>query len=149
MSDLCIGEGTEVTLHFAIKLDDGSIVDSNFEKEPATFVVGDKNLLEGFEKLLHGLSAGEKATFDVLPEHGFGQRNPNNIQEISRDAFDDSMELTEGLVVSFADANNNELPGAVQSFTDDLVMVDFNHPLSGRNLVFDVEILEVKPSTTH
>ncbi|MGI1678809.1 MAG: peptidylprolyl isomerase [Cellvibrionaceae bacterium] len=149
MSDLCIGDGTEVTLHFAIKLDDGSIVDSNFDKKPATFVVGDKNLLDGFEKLLHGLAAGEKATFDVLPEQGFGQRNPNNIQEIPRDAFDAGMELTEGLVVSFADANNNELPGAVQSFTDDVVIVDFNHPLSGRNLIFDVEIIEVKPSTTH
>ncbi len=149
MSELCIGEGTEVTLHFAIKLEDGSIVDSNFDKKPATFTVGDKNLLDGFEKLLYGLTAGEKASFTVLPEQGFGQRNPNNIQEIPRDAFDAGMELMEGLVVSFADANNNELPGAVKSISDDIVMVDFNHPLAGRDLLFDVEIIDVQPSTTH
>lgn len=144
-----IGEGMQVTLHFAIKLEDGSIVDSNFDKKPATFVVGDKNLLDGFEKLLHGLSAGEKATFEVKPEQGFGQRNPNNIQEIPRSDFSADMELADGLVVSFADANHNELPGAIQSFTDDVVVVDFNHPLAGRDLQFEVAIIDVQPSTTH
>ena len=149
MAELCVGKGMQVTLHFAIKLEDGSVVDSTFDSNPATFVVGDKNLLDGFEKLLFGLSVGDKTSFPVSPEQGFGQRNPNNIQELPRDAFADDMELSEGLLVSFADAVNKELPGVVQTYNTDTVTVDFNHPLAGRNLIFDVEIIDIQPAVTH
>lgn len=149
MTDISIGPGTQVTLNFAVKLDDGSVVDSTFDSQPATFVVGDGNLLEGFERLLFGLSAGDEGSFEVLPEQGFGQHNPNNVQEIPRSAFGADIELGEGLLVSFADANNKELPGIVQSFDEQTVVVDFNHPLAGRDLVFDVEIIAVEPAVTH
>lgn len=138
-----------MTLHFAVKLDDGSIVDSTFDTKPASFVMGDKSLLDGFERLLHGLTAGDRNSFDVSPEEGFGQHNENNVQEIPMDAFEADMELEEGLMISFADAANNEVPGVVQSIGDDSVMVDFNHPLAGHNLVFDVEIIDVQPAVTH
>jgi FKBP-type peptidyl-prolyl cis-trans isomerase SlpA len=149
MTELNVGPGTQVTLHFAVRLDDGSIVDSTFDSSPATFVVGDRNLLEGFERLLFGLSPGDKNSFDIVPEQGFGQHNPNNVQEIPRTAFDETIELSEGLLVSFADASNKELPGIVQTFDDYNVTVDFNHPLAGRNLIFDVEIIAVEPAVTH
>lgn len=149
MSNIIIGPGTAVTLHFTLKLDDGSVVDSTREAAPATFVVGDGNLLEGFEQLLFGMTAGDENCFEVGPEQGFGQRNPNNIQEIPRTAFSPDIELSEGLLVSFADAANQELPGMVQAFNDDIVTVDFNHPLAGRNLIFDVQILAVEPAVTH
>jgi len=146
---LTVGPGTEVTLHFAIKLEDGSVVDSNFESEPATFTVGDKNLLDGFEQVLFGLAPGDKDSFTLAPEQGFGQRNPNNIQEIPRASFTLDEELEPGLMLSFADASEQELPGLVVEFDDKTVTVDFNHPLAGRNLVFDVEIIAVKPALTH
>lgn len=149
VSDISIGPGTQVTLHFTLKLDDGSVVDSTRESKPATFVVGDGNLLESFEQLLFGMSAGDENSFEVSPEQAFGQRNPNNIQEIPRSAFAPDMELSEGLVVSFADAANQEVPGMVQSIGDDIVTVDFNHPLAGRNLVFDAQIIAVEPAVTH
>lgn len=149
MSSLSIGPGTQVTLHFSLKLEDGSVVDSNFDAKPATFIIGDENLLVGFEKLLMGLNAGHKDSFVVPPEDAFGQRNPNNIQEVKREVFADDVELSEGLVVSFADANKQELPGVVSSFDEDIVIVDFNHPLAGRNIIFDVEILSVEPAVTH
>lgn len=145
---LKVGPGTEVTLHFAIKLEDGAVVDSTYEQGPATFVVGDRNLLEGFEKLLFGLAAGDKESFTVLPEQGFGERNPSNIQQLPRHLFSE-VEPAEGLLVSFADANAQELPGIIQSVTDEEVVVDFNHPLAGRNLLFDVEILAIRPAVTH
>ena len=148
-NDLTIGPGTEVTLHFAIKLEDGSVVDSTFEAKPATFTVGDKNLLAGFEQVLVGMAAGETDCFTLEPEQGFGQRNPNNVQQLPRDSFDRELELEEGLMLSFADANQQELPGLVVDFSDELVTVDFNHPLAGRNLVFEVEIVDVKPAITH
>lgn len=142
MSNNVIGEHSRVTLHFSLKLDDGSLIDSNFEGEPATFIVGDGNLLPGFEQALFGLAAGDEAEIEIPPEAGFGQRNPSNIQKVRRDHFSPDMELEEGLVVSF-DNGSGELPGVIRSINDDEVEVDFNHQLAGQTVFFHVKILEV------
>lgn len=149
MTLLSIGEGMQVTLHFALKLNNGEVVDSTFEKEPAQFVFGDGNLLEGFEQALIGLTEGEKKSFTIQPENGFGQTNPNNIQEIPRDQFGEEIELEQGLMLSFADAQNAELPGVVTEFDEKSVTVDFNHPLAGKEIQFDVEIIAVAPAVKH
>ncbi len=138
-----IGQNTEVTLHFALRLENGDTVDSTFDKSPATFKVGDGSLLPGFEALLFGFKAGDKRSLEVLPENAFGQPNPQNVQIIPRSQFQ-NMELSEGLLVIFNDAANTELPGVVKAFDDDQVTIDFNHPLSGKTLTFEVEIFEVK-----
>ena len=149
LDDLMISEGTRVTLNFALVLDDGSEVDSNFEKEPASFDVGDGSLLPGFERALFGLKSGDKATLEILPEEGFGQPNDNNLQRIKRDQFDADSELEEGMVFSFADAAGGELPGVVKAFDADQVTVDFNHPLAGRTLSFRVAIHNVEVAELH
>lgn len=140
-----IGEGMQVTLHFAIQLTDGTTVDSNFDQDPATFQVGDGNLLSGFEQALFGLKSGDKRAITIKPEQGFGMPNPNNVQEMARQSFAADLELQPGLMVSFADANNKELPGVIKRIDADRVEVDFNHPLAGRDLIFTVHILDVKP----
>lgn len=149
MRELAIGPGTKITLHFALQLDNGDMVDSNFERDPATFTVGDGNLLPGFEKALFGMLEGEHKTVVIKPEDGFGQRNPNNIQEIARSQFSPDLELSEGLMLSFADAQKTELPGVVQSYDDDVVVVDFNHPLAGRDILFEVAIIKIEPVQVH
>lgn len=143
MSDVRIGQHTEVTLHFALHLEDGNTVDSTFDKAPATFKVGDGNLLPGFENALFGLKAGDKRDITVPPENAFGQPNPQNLQVMPRNQFE-GMELAEGLLVIFNDAANAELPGIVKAFDDQQVTVDFNHPLSGKTLRFEVQILDVR-----
>lgn len=149
MASLSIGEGMQVTLHFALKLNNGEVVDSTFEKEPAQFTFGDGNLLDGFEKALIGLTEGAKKTFTIEPESGFGQSNPSNVQTIRRDQFDEEIELEEGLMLSFADAQNAELPGVVTAFDEESVTVDFNHPLAGKEIQFEVEIISISPAVKH
>jgi len=149
MTLLSIGEGTQITLHFALTLNNGEVVDSTFEKEPAQFTFGDGNLLAGFEEALIGLTEGAKEKFTIEPEAGFGQSNPNNIQYIRRDQFGEEIELEEGLMLSFADAQNAELPGVVTAFDDKTVTVDFNHPLAGKEIQFEVEIIAVTPAIKH
>lgn len=143
MTDVRIGPDRQVTLHFALKLEGGEVVDSTFDKQPATFSVGDGNLLPGFEQAIYGLKAGDKRSLSISPEQGFGQGNPQNIQVMPRSQFHE-MELSEGLLVIFNDAANAELPGVVKTFDDSQVTIDFNHPLAGKTLSFDVEIIEVK-----
>ena len=141
--ELRIGPDREVTLHFALKLENGDVVDSTFDKQPATFKVGDGNLLPGFEVALYGFKAGDKRSLPIGPEQGFGQGNPQNIQVMPRAQFAD-MELSEGLLIIFNDAANAELPGVVKAFDANQVTIDFNHPLAGKELTFDVEIIDVK-----
>ena len=149
MRDLILGPGTTVTLHFALRLPGGEVIDSNFERDPATFTVGDGNLLLGFEKAIYGLQEGDKKTLVIKPEDSFGQRNPNNVQEIPRAQFGADIELSEGLMLSFADAQKTELPGVVRRFDDEVVVVDFNHPLAGREILFEVAILQIEPAQVH
>ena len=143
MSTTKVGENTLVTLHFSLSLNNGDLIDSTFDKQPAKFEFGDGQLPDGFQSYLFGMTAGETNEWQVPPEKSFGMPNPNNIQIMKRADFADDMELAEGLVVSFADANKSELPGVVKTFDEDKVTVDFNHPLAGEVLSFKVEIVDV------
>lgn len=137
-----IEKGSKVSLHFALRLDDGELVDGNFGKAPATLVIGDGTLFNGFEANLLGLDMGDTGSFTVTPEKGFGHHNEDNIQRFKRAQFT-GMVLAEGTVMSFADVSKSELPGVIIELDGDDVVVDFNHPLAGKTLQFDVEIVEV------
>lgn len=144
MAELAVDKGTRVTLNFALKFEDGQEIDSTFGKAPATLEIGDDNLPENFEAYLFGMTAGQTATYEVPPEKGFGQHNPSNVQMFKRSDFGADMVLEPGVMISFADARQSELPGVVQRVEGDQVTIDFNHPLAGRTLIFDVEIINVE-----
>ena len=145
--NLQIQTGTSVTLHFSLALENGHIVDSNFEGNPATFSVGDGNLLPGFESSLLGLEVGDEREFIISPENAFGQHNAQNVQAVDRGNFDES-ELEIGSILSFQNGDG-ELPGVIIALEKNQVMVDFNHPLSGKNIVFQVKIVEINPERVH
>jgi FKBP-type peptidyl-prolyl cis-trans isomerase SlpA len=145
--NLQIQTGTSVTLHFSLALENGHIVDSNFEGNPATFSVGDGNLLPGFESSLIGLEVGDEREFIIPPENAFGQHNTQNVQSVDRGNFDES-DLEIGSILSFQNGDG-ELPGVIIALEENLVMVDFNHPLSGKNIVFQVKIVEINPERVH
>jgi FKBP-type peptidyl-prolyl cis-trans isomerase SlpA len=141
-----IGPGMKVKLNFAILLDTGDLIDSTRGK-PAEFVIGDGNVLPGFEKAMFGLTSGETRSLQIPAAMGFGEHNPDNVKNMLVSDFPGDIELTEGLAVSFADMNRNELPGVVESVLGDRVTINFNHPLAGRDLVFEVEILNVEKAS--
>lgn len=146
---LKIDRETRVELNFSLKLEDGQVVDSNFDRPPVSFEVGDGKLLPGFEARLYGLVAGDEASFTIPATDAFGPHNEDNIQRFNLDQFANAEELEPGLVLNFTDAAKGEVPGVVQSVKGDKVDVDFNHPLAGRALIFDVKIHSVQPRTSH
>tara|TARA_B100000809_G_scaffold43232_1_gene37512 strand:+ start:3807 stop:4250 length:444 start_codon:yes stop_codon:yes gene_type:complete len=147
MMKLEVELGTKVTLHFALVLEDGDIIDSNFETAPATFTVGDGNLLPGFESTLMGLVNGDEREFTIPPEDAFGQHNPQNVQRVDRSNFD-QQELEIGAMFSFQNGDG-ELPGVIVEFEDDEILIDFNHPLAGKNIIFQVKIMNIAPQSLH
>ncbi len=141
-----IGDGMQVTLHFSLTLPEGEVIDSTFDGDPATFRVGDGSLLPGFERVLHGLGSGISRSFVMKPKDGFGMPNPNNVQEIPRADLPAGVEPVPGLLLAFGDPSGSELPGVVRELRDGVVVVDFNHPLAGRDIIFAVQIIDVRPA---
>lgn len=148
-NDVGVGEGTRVFLNFALTLEDGAEIDSNFGGDPVDFAMGDGSLLPGFERLLLGMQPGQRQLFSVTPEDAFGQPNDNNVQVIKREQFAEELALEVGLMCSFADAAGGELPGLVIAINETEVTVDFNHPLAGRTILFDVLVHRVEPAELH
>ena len=145
-SGLQISERAQVTLHFSLLYPSGEEIDTTRNGDPATFVVGDGSLLPGFEAALMGKQAGFAEQILLPAEAAFGARNPANVQVIKREKFAElagEEPLEEGLVVSFQ-APDGELPGVIVAVYESSVKVDFNHPLSVSDIVFDVAVLEVK-----
>ena len=135
-----VGPGTRVTLHFSLRLESGHEVDRT--REPATFVVGDGNLPDGFERAMFGLEAGADAALRIAPEHGFGLPSRERMLTLPMERFR-RIPLQRGIVVSF-DTPDGPLAGVVAVIEEESVTVDFNHPLAGHTLLFDVEILDVQ-----
>ena len=148
-NELNITSNTKVSLNFSITLETGELVDSNFDRAPVSFVMGDGSLLPGFEARLLGLKPGDEASFTISPEDGFGEPQEANYQDIPRHTFSNDTDLEIGMVFSFADAAGGELPGVVDSFDENTVRVNFNHPLAGRTLRFEVKIDRVEPAELH
>ncbi len=139
-----ISANSEVVMHFTIKLEDGSVADSTQTSgKPAKLVMGDGSLTDNFEKCLLGLTEGEKASFTLGPDDAFGQSNPDNIQHMDRSQFAGDIPLEEGTIVAFAGPGGQEIPGVITEVSGESVTVDFNHPLAGQNVIFDVEIVSV------
>jgi FKBP-type peptidyl-prolyl cis-trans isomerase SlpA len=139
-----ISPQTRVTLFFSLSLADGQIIDSNFAGNAAHFVPGDGSLLPAFEACVLGLRVGDKRQFLVPAAEAFGLRQDANLKRVPRERFAGDIDLVPGLVVSFAAAEGGELPGVIHRLMGDMIEVDFNHPLAGRDIVFDVEIIAVE-----
>jgi len=142
---LTIGPGSEVLMHFTLSLADGTVADSTREGEPLRFVMGDGTLIEGLELVLYGLKQGDRQCLSIEPRDAFGFPDEDNIHTMPRSEFPDDMQLEPGVIVGFTTPSGEEVPGAIQEVKGDEVVVDFNHPLAGHEVIFDVEILEVKP----
>ncbi|RSD30537.1 FKBP-type peptidyl-prolyl cis-trans isomerase [Vibrio pectenicida] len=142
---MTIVQQSAVTLHFTIKLKDGSVADSTHSMgKPAKLVMGDGSLSENFEQCLLGLGVGEKKVIELQAKDAFGAPNPDNVHHMDRAKFVGDAEVEVGTVMAFSGAGGVEIPGVITEIAGDSVTVDFNHPLAGQDVTFEVEILSVE-----
>lgn len=141
---MSITAGCRVTMHYALRLQDGMEADSSFGAEPVSFVMGDGTLDKGLELALFGLRPGSRQTLTLMPGQAFGERRQDAIRWIESGTFPADISPEPGLIIGFTDEQGQEIPAAVLEVLEDRVKVDFNHPLAGREIVFEVEILEVE-----
>ena len=143
MSKAVISNASEIIFHVAMKLSDGSAADSTkVNDKPAKLTIGDGSLSPAFEAQLAGLSAGDSKEFTLQPSDAFGEVNPDNIYHMERSRFEaDTLEV--GAIIAFEQQNGTELPGIIREITGDSVTIDFNHPLAGQVITFDIDIIDV------
>lgn len=151
-SENIIQEGSRVSLHFALALVGGEEIDSNFSGPAASFRIGDGSMLPGFEECLMGLRPGSELEVTIAAEHAFGEVNERNKQTFPIEKFqhileDDLIPTEIGSVVSFKDAGGFDIPGVVASLNDQTIVIDFNHPLAGKDIIFKAAIRAVMPPT--
>ncbi|AZL84006.1 FKBP-type peptidyl-prolyl cis-trans isomerase [Aliivibrio salmonicida] len=139
-----IESNSEVTLHFTIKLKDGSIADSTQTSgKAAKFTMGDGSLSENFEQCLLGLEANQSKSIELNTVDAFGLPNPDNIHHMDRNRFVGDAAAEVGTIMAFTGPDGVDIPGIITDIAGDSVTVDFNHPLSGQDVIFDVEIVAV------
>lgn len=136
-----------VTLHYRILLSEsGSEVVSTFSDRPATLQMGVGQLAPGLEQCLYGLGEGDRKIFDLRPVSAYGERNPELLQRVSKrllreQGADESYEI--GEVVEFPSPNGGRFAGVVAEVGQEAVDFDFNHPLAGHAVKFEVQIIGV------
>lgn len=132
-----------LTLHYRISTLDGEEFLSTFDMSPATLQMGGGQLADTLESCLVGLPAGERFVFQLEPEQAFGQHNPRLVERIARSALPADMELKENSVVEFGAPNGATFAGFLRELNADSALFDFNHPLAGKPIRFEVEIIGI------
>lgn len=142
MSQLIVADSC-VLFHFSIKLEDGSVADSTaLHGKPARLRMGDGSLTNTFEQCLLGLKQGDSKSFTLPPEEAFGLQSRQHLPS-DRAKFGADVEPKVGTIILFDQPNGSELPGIIRAVEGMSVTVDFNHPLAGHTVTFEVEILGV------
>ncbi|GLR32269.1 FKBP-type peptidyl-prolyl cis-trans isomerase [Shewanella decolorationis] len=130
--------------HMNIVLEDGSTADSTKASgKPARLNIGDGTLSPAFEAQLASLNEGDKHRFTLEAVDAFGESNPDAIHHMDRTRFPADMELEVGVIVSFAGPGGSEIPGIVREVAGDSITVDLNHPLAGRKVTFELDVVKV------
>jgi FKBP-type peptidyl-prolyl cis-trans isomerase SlpA len=146
IEQLTIGPGSVVTMYFNLTMKNGIVADSTNPNEPMTFTMGDGSLVHGLEMALIGLKIGDKQSVEIDPLNAFGFSDPDNIYDMPREEFAEDLPVTPGTILSFSTPSGDEIPGVIKEVSEESVKVDFNHPLAGQDVIFEVEIVDVKPS---
>lgn len=138
-----IQTGSRVTLHYTLSLVDGTVVDSAPPGEPVTLAMGNGELIDLLERHLLGLSTGDRRHFTITASESHMPLEPDTVQTLARSDFPMDITLEPGQLLGFKTPDDREIPGRILSVSATEVSVDFSHPLAGRDLIFDVEILAI------
>lgn len=136
--------GTTVSIHYTGTLEDGTTFDSSQGRDPLTFQMGEGQIIPGLEAALSGMSVGESKTVTIPSDQAYGEHNPQAVQQVPRDAVPDHIPLDLGTQLQVQTQDGRAMPVVVTDVTPEQVTLDANHPLAGKDLTFDVEVVGVE-----
>ena len=138
-----VKSGDKVKVHYHGKLTSGETFDSSAGREPLEFEVGGGMVIKGFDDGVTGMAVGEKKTIHIPFLEAYGPANPDMIIDMPKERFPAEMELETGMPLMMSDGQGQQFQVTVKDIKEDSVVLDANHPLAGKDLVFDLELVEI------
>jgi peptidylprolyl isomerase len=138
-----VKSGDTVRVHYHGKLNDGSTFDSSEGRDPLEFTVGSGQVIKGFDEAMLNMQPGEKKTVNIPVEQAYGKRNDDMMMEYPKSEFPADMKPEVGMELHMSDNMGNVFPVVIEAVNDETVILDANHPLAGKDLTFDLELVSI------
>jgi len=147
-SPMTVSDGKTISMEYTLTLENKEVLDTNVGGDPLTFTQGSHEIIPGLEAALTGMKAGESKQVTVAPEQAYGEVNPKAIQEVPIDQIPPDARKV-GVQLQGKDGQGRMVHPKVAEVKEQVVVLDFNHPLAGKTLYFDVKILDVQAAAAH
>ncbi len=138
--------GSLVKVHYTGKLDDGTQFDSSVGGNPLEFTVGKGEVIPGFEEAVVGMNVGDSKTVEITPEQAYGEHRQDRVLQMEKEKLPENINPEVGLRLQAKQPDDSVITFTVTDVTEDSVTLDANHPLAGKNLTFDIELVDVQPA---
>lgn len=139
-----VKSGDTVKVHYHGKLTDGTTFDSSEGSEPLEFEVGSGSVIGGFDSGVTGMKVEDKKTINIPVDEAYGQRQDDLLMEFPIDRFPSDMQPEVGMQLNMSNGAGQNFPVMITEVRDSTVVLDANHPLAGEDLIFDLELVEIK-----
>ena len=136
-----VSKGKVISLEYTLKLEGNQVVDTNVGKDPLTYTQGTNQIVPGVESALEGMTVGQAKHVVVAPSDGYGDRNPNAFHEVPKEKV--PKDILVGTQLRGKDTAGRDVRPIVTEIKDDTVLLDFNHPLAGKTLFFDLKVVNI------
>lgn len=136
--------GDQVAVHYKGKLRDGTVFDQSQENDPIEFKIGEGKLIQGFEQAIVGMAPGDTKTEEVPFEGAYGEKRDDLVLDLDKEKVPDHLDPKEGDQLEIKQDEGNNIPVRVTEVSEDKLTIDANHPLAGQDLIFELELVEIK-----
>ncbi len=145
-----VEQNDKVTISYSGSLENGTIFQESNTSEPSIITIGNHDIPPTLEQALLGMSTGEKKRVKVEPDEGYGPRRKDLLQTLKKKSLSDRITPQIGMILSLKvekDGQTNQVPATVVEVSDDTIVVDYNHPLAGHNLLYDISVISIEKGT--
>ena len=136
-------QGDAVQVHYTGKLEDGTVFDTSQDREPLEFTIGEDRVIPGFESAVLGMEPGDSKTQELPPDDAYGQRREDMVMELDRGQIPEDLDPEVGQQLHLRMEDGQRVPVVITKLGEESVTIDANHPLAGKKLIFDIELISI------
>ena len=140
---MTVKSGNTIKIHYHGRLSDGTTFDSSAGRTPLEFTVGSGQVIKGFDDGVQGMAVGDKKTIEIPFINAYGPEDPSMIIEFPKERLPEDMKPEIGMQLNMNNAEGQQFPVVVTEITDESIILNANHPLAGKDLIFDLELVEI------
>jgi len=142
-----VQNGDKIRIHYHGKLRSGDVFDSSNGREPLEFTVGSGQVIKGFDEGVKGMKVGDKKTIEIPVGEAYGEKEQERMLQFPMEQFPPDLKPEVGMQLMMSDGSGQQMPVTITEIKEDSVVLDANHPLAGQDLIFDLELVEIVPTS--